>query len=80
VLESLEQLARQAGSTRAEAESRLPSLRLLCKPGDRVTRKMPGRTHGVGQKTETSRLEWSRWFEEESTDSGVRVANEKGSS
>lgn len=33
VLESLEQLARQAGSTKMEAESRLPSLRLLCEPG-----------------------------------------------
>jgi hypothetical protein len=32
VLESLEQLARQAGSTKVEAENRLPSLRLLCEP------------------------------------------------
>jgi hypothetical protein len=33
VLESLEQLARKAGSTKVEAESRLPSLRLLSEPG-----------------------------------------------
>lgn len=36
VLESLEQLARQAESKTLEPESRMPCLRLLCKPGTGV--------------------------------------------
>jgi len=50
VLESLEQLARQAGSTRAEAESRLPSLRLLCKPGTGLLAKCLAELTGLDRK------------------------------